>query len=143
MDIIFAAIQGPSGPGDILQLLGSLGFVLFAIGAVIALNATQQISDLGLTPAYQGGITAVDTYTFPNDGRVLLHVKKGANACNVTFTARGSFRGKAVPNQVVAMLANTDQMIGPFPPDLYNDGTGLVTVAFSEVTGLTAAVIRL
>jgi hypothetical protein len=142
MDLVLAAVQGPINAGG-MQLLGALGFVLFAIGAIIALNAQQQIADSGLTPAYQAGLTAVDTYTFPNDGRVFLHIKKGANACNVTVTARATFRGKAVANQVINILANTDQMIGPFPPDLYNDAGGLVTVAFSEVTGLTAAVVRL
>ncbi len=118
-------------------------FAFFAIGAVIALNATQQIADGGIVPAYQAGITAVDTYTFPNDGRTFLHVKKGANGCNVTVTTPATFRGKAVADTVIAIGANTDQMIGPFPADLYSDATGLVTVAFSEVTGLTVAVIRL
>lgn len=111
--------------------------------AIIALNATQQIPDTGVVPVYQAGITAVDSYTFPNDGRMFLHVKKGVGACNVTLKSRASFRGKAVPDQVVAIAQNTDQMIGPFPPDLYNDATGLVTVLFSEVTGLTVAVVRL
>lgn len=111
--------------------------------AVIALNAPQVMSDAGLVDAYQAGLTAVDSYTFQNDGRTFLRLKKGAGACNVTLTARATVRGKAVTNPVVALGANTEAIIGPFPVDLYNDATGLVTVAFSEVTGLSVAVVRM
>jgi hypothetical protein len=122
---------------DLMHML-----VFFAIGAVIALNVPQVLSDAGIVAAYQAGLTAVDSYTFPNDGRTWLHVKKGANGMNVTLTPRATVRGKPLQNIVVAVGANTEQFIGPFAPDLYNDASGLVTVAFSEVTGLTAAVLR-
>lgn len=111
--------------------------------AIIALNATQQVADVGILPAYQAGLTAVDTFTFSNDGQIFVHLKKGLNPCNVTVKARASVRGKAVPDQVIVLAAGSELMIGPFPPDLYNDATGLVSLLFSEVTGLIAAVIRL
>lgn len=113
--------------------------------AVIALNVTQQIDDAGVAPAYQAGLTTTDTYTFPNDGRVFLHVKKsGAGACTVTVVTPGTVRGKAIADATISIPASTgDKMIGPFAPDLYNDANGLVTVSFSDIAGLTAAVVRL
>lgn len=119
-------------------------FAVLALGAVIALNAAQQIADTGIVPAYQAGITAADTFTFPNDGKVFLHVKKGANPCNLTLVTPATNRGKAIADTVVAIGANTDQMVGPFPTDLYNDpSTGLVTGSVSEATGFTVALLRL
>lgn len=114
--------------------------------AVVALNATLSIVDTGLTLAYQGSLSATDTYTFPNDGKTFLHCKKsGAGSCTGTVVTPATFRGKAIVDTTFTVPATTgDVMIGPFPPDLYSDpATGLVTVSFSEITGLTVAVIRL
>lgn len=113
--------------------------------AIVALSATQQIDDGGIAPAYQGTLSTSDTYTFSNDGRVFLHVKKtGAGACTATITTPGTVRGKAIADATVSIPATTgDKLIGPFPPDLYNDASGLVTIAFSDIAGLTVAVVRL
>lgn len=112
--------------------------------AIVALAATQQLDDAGVAQTYQTP-NAVDTYTFPNDGRVFLHVKKsGAGICNVGVITPGTVRGKAIADASIAIPASTgDKMIGPFAPDLYNDANGLVSVTFSEVTGLSVAVVRL
>lgn len=113
--------------------------------AVVALAATQQIDDSGIAPTYQGSLSTSDTYTFPNDGRVFLHVKKtGAGICTATVTTPGTVRGKAIADPTISIPATTgDKLIGPFPTDLYNDASGLVTVAFSDIAGLTVAVVRL
>jgi hypothetical protein len=122
--------------------LSHLFAAFMVIGAVIALNASQLQSDGGLTPASQGALTVVDTYTFPNDGRTYLYITKGANAGNVTIITPGTVRGLAIADKVVAMTPNDKTLVGPFAPDLYNDATGLVSVTFSEITGLTVAVVR-
>lgn len=115
--------------------------------AIVALNATQVIDDVGtLSAAYQAGLTTTDTFTFPNDGRTFLHIKKsGAGSCLVSVTVGAKFKGKTVAAQTVTVPASTgDKMIGPFPVDLYNDPlTQLVSITFGEITGLTAAVLRL
>lgn len=113
--------------------------------AIIALNAAQEITDAGITPAYQGGLTTTDTYTFPNDGRVFLHFKKtGAGAATVTVVTPATNRGKAVADTAISVPATTgDVMAGPFPTDLYNSTTtGLVTLSASDIAGLTVAVLR-
>jgi hypothetical protein len=110
--------------------------------AIIALNAAQRMDDNGLSPAQQSGLTATDSYTFPNDGKTFLLVKHGAGAANATFVTPGTYRGKAIADNVVALTVSGDKLIGPFPPDLYNDSGGLVSVSFSEATGLTVAVVN-
>lgn len=108
--------------------------------------AVQQITEKGITPTYNTP-TITDTYQIPNDGRTFVHVKKtGANACNVTALSQGTVGpgNLTIGNEVISVPATTgDRMIGPFPPSIFNDGSGLVNVTFSEVTGLTAAVLRL
>ncbi len=111
--------------------------------------ATPTIQDLtrassGLTPSYAAG-DAAETYLIPNNGRVFLHVKKtGINNCTVTVATPNTEDGNAVADYTATVVATTgDKMIGPFPPPTYNDVNGRIAVAFSEVTGLTFAVIRL
>jgi hypothetical protein len=111
--------------------------------AVIALNAAQLVSDAGLAPPVVQVPTAVDTYTFPNDGKTLLYIEHGAGASNVTIITPGTVRGKAIADAVVALAISGRTLVGPFPPDLYNDASGLVTISFSEVTGAGVAVVRL
>lgn len=110
--------------------------------AVVPLNAAQQVAEAGIVPAYQAGITAADTFTFPNDGKVFLHVKKGAGGANLTVITPKVYRGKAVSDAVIAIGANAEAMIGPFPTELYNDDAGKVTCSISEATGFTVACLR-
>ncbi|HEV8655633.1 MAG TPA: hypothetical protein VGR85_09000 [Candidatus Limnocylindria bacterium] len=110
--------------------------------AVVPLNAAQQIVENGIVPAYQSGILATDTFTFPNDGKVFLHVKHGAGGSNLTLVTAKLYRGRAVADSVIAIGANSEAMIGPFPTELYNDDTGKITGSISEATGFTVAVLR-
>lgn len=99
----------------------------------------------GLAATYHGSLSTSDTYLIPNDGQVLLHFKKtGAGACNVTIATPVTQGGLAVSDQVVQIPATTgDKFIGPFPPHIYNNGNGQLSVTLSEVTGLTFAVLRM
>lgn len=98
----------------------------------------------GLAATYNAGLLTANTYVIRNDGRTLLHVKKsGANACTVTITPQQAPRGIAFQPLTVSIPATTgDKFIGPFPKDVFNDVNGDIYVTFSEVTGLTAAVVQ-
>lgn len=111
--------------------------------AVVALNASQAVTDAGLTPAQQSGITAADTFTFPNDGKIVLLCVHGAGASNLTAVTPNTVRGKAIADTVTALTPSGTTLVGPFPPDLYNDANGLVTCSVSEATGFTVAALRL
>jgi hypothetical protein len=98
----------------------------------------------GLTPSYAAG-SVTETYLIANNGAVLLHVKKdNVNDCVVTVATPNTVEGLAIADYTATVVATTgDKMIGPFPPNIYNNAAGQIAVTFSEDTGLTFAVIRL
>lgn len=105
----------------------------------------QQATEAGVTPTRKNDLVATtNTYHVRNDGRVLLHfLKTGAGACTVTLQTAKTVDGHAVADQTVVVAATTgDVMIGPFPPDVYNDGEGDLCFTVSEVTGLSVAIVR-
>lgn len=104
----------------------------------------QKLLPTGVTPAFTGSLLTTNVYVVRNTGRCMVEVKKsGAGACDVTIDTPGSVGGLAIAQQVVNVIATTgDKMIGPFPPNIYNDGSGDVRITFSEITGLTMAVVE-
>lgn len=111
--------------------------------AIIALTPNV-VAEAGVAAAYITP-TTTDTYTVRNNGKTMLHVKKsGANACNVTVTPQKTVSGHTLSTLVVSVPATTgDKFIGPFNTDVYDDPNHDVSVTFSEITGLTVAVIQL
>lgn len=112
--------------------------------AQIRLNP-QKPTDAGLAATYNGGLTTTDTFLIRNSGLVLLHIlKTGANPCTVTVTPQRPVRGKNLPVTTFVVPATTGNMAaGVFPGDIYNDVNGDIYVTFSEVTGLTMAILDL
>lgn len=113
--------------------------------ANIAVTVQEIGRSAALAPTYQAP-TTTDTYQFANDGKTFLHVKKtGANACTVTVATPATPAGLALADLTFSVPATTgDRMIGPFDAQFYTDPvTGLTSVTFSEVTGLTFAAIRM
>lgn len=105
--------------------------------------AVQQIARTGLTPALAAANT--DGSYVPNDGRMFLQVKNGSGSpINVTVETPGTVDGNAIADLVVAVPATTgDKVIGPFPPETYNQSDGTIKVTFSGVTSLTIGAFRL
>ncbi len=97
-----------------------------------------------LTPTFVAAAGGGDT--FVNDGRIMLYVKNGdASPITVTITTPTTLRGGiAVEDPPTTVPATSEEIIGPFDPTLFNatGGTG-VAVAYSAVTSVTVAVIRL
>lgn len=111
--------------------------------AIIPL-APNVVAEAGVAAAYTTP-TTTDTYTLRNNGKTMLHVKKsGAGSCNVTITPAKTVAGHTLSTLVVAIPATTgDKFIGPFNTDLYDDPNHDVSFTFSEITGLTVAVVQL
>jgi len=106
----------------------------------------------GLTPVYTASgasplLNITDTFHFRNTGREFIHFKKsGAGACTVTIKTPPTVAGLAVEELVVTVPATTgDVMVGPFPPETFNDMGDYLLSGFtlSEVTGLSCAVLQL
>jgi hypothetical protein len=106
----------------------------------------QKMTKLGVIPSYTAGVIVGTTdFVTKNDGRTFLHVKKaGANACDVIIKTPAQIGGLDIAELTVNVIATSgDKMIGPFPPSVFNDGAGDMRFNFSEVTGLTFAVVSM
>lgn len=119
--------------------------------ASTALPAAQPIVNIGLLPT----MTAADFTNgnnFQNNGGQFLFVENStAGAITITPDAFPSGATAIPPDgltpadrsiSIPAAVASVpgQKMIGPFPPSIYNNGSGQVTLAFSA-TGLTIAVV--
>ena len=108
--------------------------------------AATQVTAAGLditTPA----TAALSSMTMANDGRTLLRVKTAATTANLTLTVQskiqdGSAAGVSASNPVIALAANKDYVIGPFPQGVYNDANGELNIAFSAVTSILVQALR-
>src|SRR3954470_21300945 len=91
----------------------------------------QQIGRAGIIPALTAA--PVDGHAIDNNGEVFLHVKTGATPTNVTIETPGTVDGQAIGDRVVALIANSEKMIGPFPSSTYNQPNRTINVNFSAV----------
>ena len=101
--------------------------------------AVQSAVRAGLEATYTGSITASTDYTSPNDGATILHFKNAATAASVSITTFTVVDGINLADRVVAIPANEERFIGPFPPSIY--GNTLTWQATSPAT-LSVAAIR-
>jgi hypothetical protein len=107
----------------------------------MALGAVQQIVATGLTPVYAAPLASENIQ--PDTG-LFLHVKNAnASPCVVTFTDPGRTpAGSAATNPSVSVPASTGDRMIPVPVALTNTATGLIAVAFSVQSSVSAALIR-
>ncbi len=111
----------------------------------------QNASDAGLNPTT---VSAASAMSFANDGHTFLYIVNGdtgtptctATVQNKTPSSQG-FNPFTLADKVVTLPATGThggvEIIGPFAQAEYNDGTGLVQIAFSAVTSMTVAAISL
>ena len=105
----------------------------------------QTVTKVGAAPTFQGSLTTSDVYLVQNNGATWIEVKKsGAGSCTVTVQTPRTVDGIAVAEHTFNVPATTgDMVVGPFPPDTFNDPVGDLRMTFSEITGLTAAAFRM
>jgi uncharacterized membrane protein len=109
----------------------------------MALLTQQQVVIAGLQPVYSA-VNASDTITPDED--LFLHVKNAnAGTCTVTLTDNSKTPGgSSATNPTVSVPATTgDRMIGPIPAVFQSTSTGLITVAYSVTSSVTAALLRM
>lgn len=107
----------------------------------------QNIVAAGLVASY-AAVNSSETIRISDDERVFLHVKNAdASPTTVTITAHKTAAnvqgvGSLTVDDMVVVVANgTDEFIGPFP-QAYIGANGNVDVAYSNVTSITAAVLK-
>jgi hypothetical protein len=104
--------------------------------------ATQQVTPAGIVPAYTSA--NADGHSIANRGRTALHVKNGSGASiNVTLVTAATVGGRAVADDVVAIGAGAEKIIGPLDEAVFNQADGTVSVDFSAVSSVTCAALIL
>lgn len=108
----------------------------------------QNIDPTGLNPAYTA-VNSSDTMKISTAQRAFLHVKNGSGgSINVTVTAVKTSASVAgvgnvtISDEVVAVPAGEDRMIGPFTEAFINTDSE-VTIGYSATASVTAAALQL
>lgn len=103
----------------------------------------QDLSRAGVTPTFNAG-TATDGDAFINDGRTMIYVLNTGAETTLTIQTPGTVDGLAVAERTVVVAATTGKSaIGPFPTSMYNQTDGKVYLGWSQVSGITFAVLRM
>ncbi len=103
----------------------------------------KQVERAGLLSAPVAAET--DGNSWNNTGKEILHVINGATDCVVTIKTPRGVDGQATTNRTVTVGASTDQFIGPFPPQDFNQRGALgdiVHVDYDVITNVTVEVLR-
>src|ERR1051325_1560167 len=102
----------------------------------------QQVNRTGLTPSYAAANAL--GHSLNNSGREAIHIKAGGTAVVVTIQTPGTVDGQAIADRTINVGTNSEKMIGPFPPDVYNQpGSADVYIDFDQVTSITIAALRI
>jgi hypothetical protein len=105
----------------------------------------QAIVLAGAAPAFTAGLSLANVYLVANNGATFIEVKKtGAGSCVVTVATPRVVDSLAVAEHTFTVIATTgDMVVGPFPPDTFNDPFGDLRITFSEITGLSMGAFRM
>ena len=95
-------------------------------------NVTRAGVAATLTAAAGGG----DKF-LPSKDTFFEILNGGGGSITVTFVTTGASYGHAVADAAVSVGAGARMIIGPFPADRFNDGTGNCLVTYSGVTTVT------
>lgn len=113
----------------------------------MALLANQLVRRAGTSPSYAAAAGGGDTLVPSGSGRTFVHVKVGGTATTITIAVpagRTPRTDLTYGNLVIGPVTSQERMIGPIDPDLFADPTtGLVTIAYSQVTAVTVGVFDL
>jgi hypothetical protein len=105
----------------------------------MALMASQPVSSV-ITPSFAAPTTS-DTIQY--ESGLLLYVKVGGTATTVTVVIPGNqpYSGVATTDLIASSISNTERVFN-IARDAVDAATNLVTVTYSQVTGVTAALIK-
>ena len=88
-----------------------------------------------------------DYHKFVNDGRTFLFLIGGTANCEITIQTPGTVDGLAIDDPLfdIPLGATEFRMMGPFPPEHYNQSDGMVYIDWEDanVANVKVAVLRL
>lgn len=115
----------------------------------MALLTVEKIVDTGLNPTLVAATGGGDTFKNQAASRTFLYVDNaGGSPITVTIPAQTtsavtSGLGKTTKANSITTVTNAQfRLIGPFPAQAFNDGTGTVSITYSGVVSVTVAVIE-
>jgi hypothetical protein len=106
-------------------------------------NGVEGYSD---TTDYKAA-TAIDGYTFVNDGKTIINIKNDGTSGDLVATVDNpqpcDFGGTTVHDVEITIPQNDDFIAGPFPKHRFNDADGKVTITLSQFDTITACAFKL
>ena len=107
----------------------------------MAVLTVEKIVRAGVVPSLVAASGGGDE--FANNGREFLYVKNDdAAGKDLTFDIQVTVDEQTVTDRQVTVAAGTVRLIGPFPPQVYNDANGRLQITYSAVTSLTIGVLK-
>ena len=105
------------------------------------LTVQSSLPTAGLVPAYTA-VNSTDTVSVADDRAYLVVKNASGSGITVTIVTPGTVSGLAIADPTYAVAAAGERHI-PLPNSLFQDpATGLITIQYSAVTSVTAAVVR-
>lgn len=104
----------------------------------------QNVSRTGAQLNLQS-VTTADGFKFKNDGHTLLVVsEQNAANCEVTVTPTKTVDGLTPASRTVDVTASQTWVLGPWPPEQYNDADGYleVTIEADQASGVCPVSVR-
>ena len=102
----------------------------------------QPVVRTGLEAAFSAAAGGGDV--FPNTGREIVEIVNGGGSdITLTIVTPASYQGQALADDTVTVTAGERRHVGTFPPELYNNASGQVALAYSGVTSVTVAILRI
>lgn len=110
----------------------------------MALLGTQTITAAGLAASYTAASGGGDKMSL-TAANTFLHVKNGGGSpITVTITTQANqIDGLTIPDRTVTVAASADKMIGPITQARHGDINQQASIAYSAVTTVTVAAIRI
>jgi hypothetical protein len=123
-------------------------FVLFMVGS-LASAATLSVTTMARsgfdmeTVAVAADAAKSDKWV--NTGVEFLAIKNAGGSpitLTLTFGTGGVVDGVTPTAKTVSVTNGHTFLVGPFPPQFYNDANGFMNVSYSAVTSVTVAVVK-
>jgi hypothetical protein len=90
-------------------------------------------------------VTTANGFRFKNDGHtVLIFTEQNTANCEITITPVNTVDGLTVATRTVDVVSIQQWVLGPWPPEIYNDADGYLNVGIEadEATAIVPISVR-